>query len=51
MITSENNKALNQDEHNEDAHAKRVLLRGQNPDDGEFLFLLFSGVFYIKSLG
>lgn len=35
-ITSENNRALNQDEHNEDAHAKRIIIRGQNPSDGEF---------------
>lgn len=35
-ITSVNIRALNQDEHNEDAHAKRVIIRGQNPDDGEF---------------
>lgn len=35
-ITSENNRALNQDEHNEDAHAKRVIIRGQNPTDGNF---------------
>lgn len=35
-ITSENNRALNQDEHNEDAHAKRVIVRGQNPTDGNF---------------
>lgn len=35
-ITSENIRALNQDEHNEDAHAKRVVIRGQNPDDGNF---------------
>lgn len=33
-ITSENTRALNQDEHNEDAHAKRVIIRYQNLTDG-----------------
>lgn len=33
---SEGSKALDQREHNDDANAKRVILRGQNPDDGEF---------------
>lgn len=34
--TDEGIRALNQDEHNEDAHAKRVVIRGQNPVDGNF---------------
>jgi hypothetical protein len=33
-ITDEGIRGLNQGEHNEDAHAKRVVLRYQNPDDG-----------------
>lgn len=36
MANSEGIRSLNQDEHNEDAHSKRVTLRGQNPTDGEF---------------
>lgn len=31
---SEGTKALDQDEHNVDAHAKRTVLRYQDPDDG-----------------
>lgn len=34
---SEGSKALDQREHNRDANAKRVILRGQNPSDGEFV--------------
>lgn len=33
---SEGSKSLDQREHNSDASAKRVVLRGQNPDDGEW---------------
>lgn len=33
---SANSKSIDQREHNIEASAKRVLLRGQNPDDGEF---------------
>ena len=36
-IQSEGSKALNQSEHSDDASAKRVLIRAQNPDDGEFV--------------
>lgn len=33
---SEGSKALDQREHSRDASAKRVVLRGQNPSDGEW---------------
>lgn len=36
QIESEGNKALNQAEHNPDANAKRVIMRYQNPNDGEW---------------
>lgn len=36
-ITDEGIRALNQDEHNEDAHAKRVVIRAQDPASGNFV--------------
>lgn len=33
---SANSKSIDQREHNNDASAKRVVIRGQNPDDGHF---------------
>lgn len=35
-IQSEGVKAINLDEHNDDAHAKRVIIRYQDPADGEW---------------
>lgn len=37
QIQSEGTKALDQAEHNPDAGAKRVLLRAQDPDTGDFV--------------
>lgn len=35
-MNDEGIRALNQDEHNEDAHAKRVIQRYQNPSNGNW---------------
>ena len=37
LIQSEGSKALDQAEHNRDANAKRVVLRAQDPDTGNFV--------------
>lgn len=35
-IQSEGVKAINLDEHNDEAHAKRTILRAQDPDTGDW---------------
>lgn len=37
MANDEGVRAINQDEHNEDAHSKRVVLKYQDPSSGDWI--------------